>query len=415
MQAERVAIIAVGTELLDGGRVDTNGPWLSARLRALGFRVVGRLVVPDDVSAIQAGLAFFRDRADVVIVTGGLGPTHDDVTREAVAGWLGRAVVEDADWRRRMEADLGVRGVSLPPIVFRMAQVVEGAEVLPNPVGAAPGQWIEAGDRVYVLLPGPPPELQGVYQAHLEERLRRRGPQTPPKSVLLRTSGVPESRIAERVQAVLDRSDVAWSILPGPARVDLEVRWVGPGDESVWRQLLERLRQALGDDLYAEGDVAIEQVVGQRLRERHQTLATAESCTGGLLGHRITNVPGSSDYYLRGYVAYSNEAKVDLLGVDPEAIRRHGAVSEPVARQMAEGARRRGGTDWAVAITGIAGPTGGTPEKPVGTVHIAVAGPDGTTHQRFQFRGTRELIKEQSVQTALDLLRRRLSDRQMGR
>ncbi|GBC84213.1 CinA-like protein [bacterium HR11] len=408
MQAKRVAIIAVGTELLDGGRVDTNGPWLSARLRALGFTVVGRLVVPDDVSAIQAGLAFFRDRADVLIVTGGLGPTHDDVTREAVAGWLGRAVVEDADWRRRMEADLAARGLSLPPMVFRMAQVVEGAEVLPNPVGAAPGQWIEVGGHVYILLPGPPPELQGIYQAHLEERLRRRAPQPPPKSVLLRTSGVPESRIAERVQAILDRSDVAWSILPGPARVDLEVRWTGPGDESVWEQLLERLRQALGEDLYAEGDVSIEAVVGQRLRDRRQTLATAESCTGGLLGHRITNVPGSSDYYMRGYVAYSNEAKVDLLGVDPEAIRQYGAVSEPVARQMAEGARRRAGTDWAVAITGIAGPTGGTPEKPVGTVHIAVAGPDGTTHRRFQFRGTRELIKEQSAQMALDLLRRRL-------
>lgn len=408
MQAGRVAIIAVGTELLDGGRVDTNGPWLSARLRALGFTVVGRLVVPDDVPAIQEGLAFFRDRADVIIVTGGLGPTHDDVTREAVAGWLGRAVVEDADWRRRMEADIAARGISLPPMVFRMAQVVEGAEVLPNSVGAAPGQWIEAGDRVYVLLPGPPPELQGIYQAHLEERLRRLAPPVPPRSVLLRTSGVPESRIAERVQAILDRSDVTWSILPGPARVDLEVRWTGPDDEAAWHQLLKRLRQALGEDLYAEGDIPIEAVVGQRLRDRRQTLATAESCTGGLLGHRITNVSGSSAYYMRGYVAYSNEAKVDLLGVDPEAIRQYGAVSEPVARQMAEGARRRAGTDWAVAITGIAGPTGGTPEKPVGTVHIAVAGPDGMTHRRFQFRGTRELIKEQSVQMALDLLRRRL-------
>lgn len=268
MQAGRVAIIAVGTELLDGGRVDTNGPWLSARLRVLGFTVVGRLVVPDDVPAIQEGLAFFQDRADVIIVTGGLGPTHDDVTREAVAGWLGRAVVEDADWRRRMEADIAARGISLPPMVFRMAQVVEGAEVLPNPVGAAPGQWIEAGDRVYVLLPGPPPELQGIYQAHLEERLRRLAPPVPPRSVLLRTSGVPESRIAERVQAILDRSDVTWSILPGPARVDLEVRWTGPDDEAAWHQLLKRLRQALGEDLYAEGDIPIEAVVGQRLRDR---------------------------------------------------------------------------------------------------------------------------------------------------
>ncbi|MCS7312547.1 MAG: competence/damage-inducible protein A [Acidobacteria bacterium] len=408
MPASRVAIVAVGTELLDGGRVDTNGPWLSARLRALGFTVAGRLIVPDDVTAIQEGLTFFRDRADVLIVTGGLGPTHDDVTREAVAGWLGRAVVEDADWRRRMEADIAARGISLPPMVFRMAQVVEGAEVLPNPVGAAPGQWIEAGDRICVLLPGPPAELQGIYQAHLEARLRRLVAQPPLRVVLLRTSGVPESRIAERVQALLDRSDVTWSILPGPARVDLEVRWTGPSDEPAWRHLLERLRQALGDDLYAEGDIPIEQVVGQRLRDRRQTLATAESCTGGLLGHRITNVPGSSEYFLRGYVAYSNEAKVDLLGVDPEAIRQYGAVSEPVVRQMAEGARRRAGTDWAVAITGIAGPTGGTPQKPVGTVHIAVAGPDGTTHRCFQFRGTRELIKEQSVQMALDLLRRRL-------
>ena len=408
MQTLRVAIITGGTELLDGGRVDTNGPWLSARLRAMGLSVVGRLVVPDDVPAIQAGLTFFRDRADVIIVTGGLGPTHDDVTREAVAGWLGRAVVEDVEWRRRMEADIAARGVSLPPMVFRMAQVVEGAEVLPNPVGAAPGEWIEVEGRVYVLLPGPPPELQGVYEAHLEARLRRRVTHPPPRRVLLRTSGVPESRIAERVQALLDRSDVTWSILPGPARVDLEIRWTGSDDESAWRRLLERLRQVLGDDLYAEGDVSIEEVVGQRLRDRGQTLATAESCTGGLLGHRITNVAGSSAYYMRGYVAYSNAAKVDLLGVDPEAIRRYGAVSEPVARQMAEGARQRAGTDWAVAITGIAGPTGGTPEKPVGTVHIAVAGPDGTTHRRFQFRGTRELIKEQSVQMALDLLRRRL-------
>ncbi len=408
----RAALIAVGTELLTGLRNDTNGVWLARALRRLGYTVVGRWIVPDADTAVQEALHAATRVAGVIVLTGGLGPTDDDRTREAVAAFLGRALEEAPTVRTRILAYYSERSATPPPIVLRMARVIAGAEVLPNPVGAAPGMWIDARDRVYILLPGPPAELQAVFEPAVRERLQQRATWPLPRWALFRTVGCPEVDIAERVKRIVDAyPGVEWSILPAPAQVDVELRMDAP-DDSTWSRLLADVRIALGDDCYAEEDIPIEAVIGRLLRQRGHTLAVAESCTGGLIGHRITNVPGSSEYFMQGYVVYSNAAKVALLGVDPDTLQRFGAVSEPVAVQMAKGARTRAQVTWAVAVTGIAGPTGGTPQKPVGTVHIAVAGPSGTVHQKFRFNGTREQIKWQSAQMALDMLRRRLLHRE---
>ena len=407
-----VGLLIVGDELMRGVRVDTNSAWLSRRLARLGLAVSYRVTVGDRAEALAEALEFLQTRVPTVIVTGGLGPTHDDITREAVAAHLGLDLVEHAPTAARIEAFYRRRNLSPPPEVFRMAQVIDGAEVFPNPVGAAPGLAVERRGRRVILLPGPPGELHAVFEQGVRPYLEARLNLAPPRTHVFRTAGLRESQVAECVRAVRDRYPrVRLSILPSPGQVDLELLAEPSLDAETWPRILAAYREALGPAVFTEDRRELEDVVGDLLIEQGRTLAVAESCTGGLLGHRVTNRPGSSAYFMRGVVAYSNQAKVDLLGVPEALIRAHGAVSEPVARAMAEGFRQRAGVDWCLAVTGIAGPTGGTPEKPVGTVHIAAAGPAGTHHEVHRFTGTREQIKWESAQAALNLLRLRLMEK----
>ncbi len=407
-----IGILVVGSELLRGSRIDTNSAWLGHQLMTLGFNVPIRIVIGDDRRAIVKALNLLMNEVNTAIITGGLGPTHDDLTREAVSDWLGYALIEHEETRKRIEQLYQIRGRTPPSDVFRMARVIEHARVLPNSVGVAPGQWIEAGIHTLILLPGPPAELQQVFKDHVRPRLIEAVGAHSVRFHRFRTAGLPESEVAQRLKPMMEtHRDINFSILPSPAQVDVEIIYSVPSgkiSDANWHEILTQIKQALGSAFFGEGDETLESVVGKHLRQRAHTLATAESCTGGLLGHRITAVPGSSGYFMGGLIVYSNEAKIESLKVDADLIQTHGAVSEPVARAMAENVRRIFGTTWGIGITGIAGPTGGTPDKPVGTVHIAVAGPTETDHHQFRFHGNRDQIKWQSTQLALDMLRRHL-------
>lgn len=399
----------IGDELMHGIRNDTNGTWLSHELTALGFDVVLRITVGDNLERIMEALHRLKKLAAMIIITGGLGPTHDDVTREAVAQFLKVPLVEHPETHDKITTFYDQRGIKPPPLVMKMAQVLDGAEVFANFVGVAPGQWWQGSGHTFILLPGPPAELQGLFLEAIKPRLMHWIAWEPPRMHRFRIAGLRESQTAAIIESIRSRyPEIQLSILPSPGQVDLELSSNAELAKERFQQAIEEFRKVLGIHIFTEIDEQLEDVIGRMLAERKQTLAVAESCTGGLLGHRITNHPGSSEYFMQGVVVYSNEAKVKILGVLPEVLEQYGAVSEPTAKAMAEGLRIRAETDWAVAITGIAGPTGGSPEKPVGTVHVAVSGPQFTHHHVYGFTGTREQIKWESTQVALDMLRRAL-------
>lgn len=393
----RAEVITIGNELITGLVVDSNSSYLGRRLTELGFRVVRITSVGDDPGEMER--AFRQVDSDVVVVTGGLGPTPDDRTRDVFAEVVGRRLVLDEEVLDGIRKSFAHRGMEMPRSNFRQAMVPEGAEVLPNRWGTAPGLHVQADGRHFFLLPGVPREMKGMFEESVVPVLRKLSGRAI-NFVLLRTTGISESALYEKLSD-LDIDKVAF--LPGLEGVDLRVMWE-EGEDSA--ELIEEIRRRAGEFVYAEGEEGIEEVVGRLLRERSWRIATAESCTGGLIGHRITEVPGSSDYFERGVVAYSNRAKVELLGVPEELIRRHGAVSHQVAEAMAEGIRDRAGVEVGLGVTGIAGPTGGTPQKPVGLVYIGVATPEGTQAQEFRFLGERSQIKFRTSQAALDMVRR---------
>lgn len=402
-----IEIIAVGTELLSTRFRDTNSLYLTDRLADLGLPVVRRTIVGDQGPGLEASLRRALDFSDLVLVSGGLGPTGDDLTREAAAAALGRGLLYRPDLLAAMESRFLLRGQAMPEPNRRQAWIVEGAEVLANDAGTAPGQWIEAGRSRLVLLPGPPRELQSVFEAGVIPRLSGWARPGFVRTVI-RSTGLPESEVEARLEGLYPDSDSrVLTVLASPGRVDLHL---AAESSALLEELAGRIRERLGPAVYGGDGIDLEDVVIGMLIRTVSTLATAESCTGGLLAHRLTNVPGSSRAYLGGYVTYGNEAKVRDLGLDPDLIASRGAVSEEAARAMAEGARSRLGSDWALALTGIAGPDGGTPDKPVGLVHIALAGRSGTEAERRVFPGRRDAVKTQASQRALDLLRRRLMD-----
>lgn len=410
-------ILAIGTELLTPYRTDTNSLYLTARLNELGIDVISKTAVGDDVRALESALTRALQDADVVITSGGLGPTSDDVTREAVSAVLDRPMVEDPAIVQQLRERFAKRFRSMPEINRRQAMVPRGAIVLPNLRGSAPGLMIEHGNKVVVLLPGPPRELEPMFEAAVWERLAARAAGRRLRRRVIKIAGQPESAVDHIAAPIYEPLaqlpvPVSTTILASPGQVELHLSARGADVAVLDAQLddaVEQLQAALGDSVFSTDGRAIEVVVGEALRARGLTLALAESCTGGLVTGRLTDVPGSSAYIVGGIVAYANDVKRDVLGVPADVLEAHGAVSEPVANAMADGARRVLKADLGVAVTGIAGPDGGTVEKPVGTVCFSVSGPgERITTLTRAVPGDRQLIRQWSVMVALDLVRRAL-------
>ncbi len=402
----RVELITTGSELLLGFTVNTHVNYVARELDKLGFRLQRQTTVADDRIEMRNVLAEALQRADVILVTGGLGPTSDDFTRDVAAELLGRALHRDEAVMAAIRERARWRGFTPPESIFVQALVPAGARVLPNRNGTAPGLAMEHADRLLVLLPGPPRELKPMFEESVRPLLREHcGPQPRTDCRVLKVVGLGESQVEERIAARLkDLPDLELGYCARPGEV--EVRIIGPD----LAEAEQRIRTALGDHLYGSGDDRLEEVVIRQLGAAGKTLAVAESCTGGLIASRLTNVSGASRVLLNGWVTYSNESKARDLGVRPETLNQHGAVSEETAREMAEGARQRSGAAIAIATTGIAGPTGDTPEKPVGLVYIALAVARGTTVQRHTLTFDRETFKYYASQIALDLVRRELRE-----
>lgn len=411
-------IIAVGSELLGWSRLDTNSLFITEQLATLGIDVKGKSVVGDDRERLRAVFTESLRRSDLVILTGGLGPTDDDLTREVVADALALPMSEDLEITATIARRFSRRGLEMPAVNRRQAMVPRGATPLPNPLGSAPGLFIEAEGKVVVLLPGPPRELQPMLTALCERGLlvARAGADRVFK-VSVFTTQRSESHVEELVQPIYSRwrdekPPIETTILATPGQVELHLS-LRAADEAAAMKRLEAARQqlvaVLGDSAFTTDGRPLHRLVGDMLRDRRLTLAAAESCTGGLFLERLTGVPGSSDYVAGGIVAYTNTLKTTLLGVEPALLEQHGAVSEPVAAAMAEGMRERSRAEVSIAITGIAGPGGGSPEKPVGTVVIAVLAPGRPMSIRtHSFPGGREHVRFQATQAALDTLRRLL-------
>lgn len=408
-------IIAVGSEMLTPHRSDTNSLAVTARLNDLGIQVRVKAVVGDDRANLTAVFMQARARADLVVLMGGLGPTSDDLTREVVADALGRRLAEDPAIVESIRRRFASRGLRMPDVNRKQAMVPHGAAPLANPNGTAPGIWIDDGDRGVLLLPGPPRELEPMMERFAREVLATRVGEERLYRRVVKITGRTESQIEEIAHPVYSQwshadPPIGTTILGMPGQIELHFS-VRSGDASWAQARLEgcvaQVSAILGADIFSVDDRALEEVVGEVLRARGLTIAVAESCTGGLITSRLTDVPGSSAYVLAGIVGYSNDAKVDLVGVPASLIASHGAVSEPVAISMAEGARSRAGAAIGVGVTGIAGPGGATPEKPVGTVAVAVAGPGAECRARtYRFPGGRTLVKFQASQAALDQVRR---------
>ena len=414
----RAEIIAVGSELLTPEKADTNSLLITERLNEIGIPIHVKAVVGDDRADLESLLIHALTRSDLIVITGGLGPTDDDLTREAVATALGLVLDIDERIVERIQARFASRGLRMPGINRRQAQVPRGATVIENPNGTAPGLLIERDGRIVVLLPGPPREMQGMLDAVIRDRLSAWAGAVRLFRRTLRVVGRTESHTEEAVAPAY----AAWASGPVPisttilasyGQIELHLT-ARAADAAAAAAALDRAaadaQARLGLDLYSTDGRLLEEVVGQLLRDRGQRIGVAESCTGGLLASRLTDVPGSSDYVEQGVVAYSNESKAASLGVASELIAAHGAVSEPVAAAMAAGICARARIDIGVGITGIAGPGGGTPNKPVGTVCVAVERPRlGSARTRvrtFRFVGGRGLVRSQAVHAALDMVRR---------
>jgi nicotinamide-nucleotide amidase len=412
----RAAILAVGSEMLTPSRIDTNSLFITEQLNTLGIEVVFKAIVGDDRDELAGMFRVALERVDLLVCSGGLGPTDDDLTREAAAAVLGRALKEDDEITSRIRERFTRRGVEMPEINRRQAMVPEGGLVIENPNGSAPGLWLEHDGRVVLLLPGPPRELRPMLTSLVAGPLAMRGAGLSLVRRIIRITGRTESHTEEAVKPLY----VRWAAAPipiaatilaslGQVELHLSARAASRADANAALETAVREVQAvLGADVYSTDGRALEQVVGELLADRGMRIALAESCTGGLITSRLTDVPGSSRYIDQSVVTYSNDAKVSLLNVPAELIDAHGAVSEPVALAMAEGMRARAAADVAVGVTGIAGPAGGSPEKPVGTVAIAAVTAAATRSRVFRFVGERDMVKFQASQAALDMVRRML-------
>ncbi len=413
----KLEVLTIGTELLLGYTVDTNAAELGRALAAAGAEITRRTTVPDRPDAIRAAVAEALERTGFVVATGGLGPTRDDMTKTVVAELFGKRLVLDPGLLAGLEARFQRLGRAMPAINRAQAEIPEGATILPNARGTAPGLWVEdPRGRIVVLLPGVPREMRGLLVEQVLPRLVQR--QGAERRVVLsrtvRTTGVPESALAERVGPIEPEiAPLTLAYLPSVDGVDLRVTAWGlaaPEAETRLAAVVERLKAAVGDHAYGEDGADLAAVVLEALRRGRHRLGVAESCTGGMVAERITNIPGASDTFVGGVVAYADVIKTAALKVPLDILAAHGAVSEETVRAMAEGAQRLFSADASVAVTGIAGPSGGTPDKPVGTVWLAARVHTTTRAVKRVLPGDRDEIRRRSAQAVLDLLRRLLAE-----
>jgi nicotinamide-nucleotide amidase len=405
-------IIAIGSEMLTSQRIDTNSLYITDQLNALGVEVRRKLIIGDDRALLTDAVRSALTHAGIVILTGGLGPTEDDVTRQAVADALNRELVFSEEICDAIKERFRRRQRKMAEINKRQAYVVAGAEVLPNTKGTAPGQWIVNDGRVVILLPGPPGELKPLFANECVPRLTRLLPAQVIRARFYRVTGFTESDLDALIAPVYTKyANPSTTILASPGDIHIHLRARCGSAEDAERLLAEvgdPIEALLGRHLFSRNGEPLEGIVGALLRERGATLSIAESCTGGMVGQRITSIAGSSDYFVGGFVTYTDGMKTDLLGVDAALISQHTAVSKEVAAAMAEGARARTGSTFAISITGEAGPESST-GAPVGTIFVGFAGPDGQPEAlRFAMPGDRPRIRGFATQAALDLLRRRL-------
>ncbi|OFV87680.1 MAG: competence/damage-inducible protein A [Acidobacteria bacterium RBG_16_68_9] len=409
----RAFILSTGDELIAGRTVDTNGAYIADKLAAVGIDVLGILTVGDYPDRLARAWRHAMQQAEVIISTGGLGPTADDLTTETVAAVTDRGLTLNTEVADRIRQMFTAMNRPMPENNLKQARFPEGAVIIPNALGTAPGFRMafasEWGPRQLVVMPGVPREMKLMIEEHVLPWLRAtRGGDEVYLSHTFQTFGVSESALDQMVAGAIDPAEGRVAFRAAFPQISVRVTVHGPPGQAPARleAAAARLRERVRDYCYGEGDTSMEEVVGRLLVQRGATVAVGESCTGGLIGHRLTNVPGSSAYLVGGVVAYSNAVKVAVLGVSAETLERHGAVSTEVAAEMAAGARRLTGATLGLATTGIAGPEGGTPEKPVGTVCIALAAAAQTYTQRYQLWGTREWIKVLTSQIALDWVRR---------
>ena len=409
----KACILAIGSEMLTPFRVDTNSLFITERLNTIGYDVRMKAVVADDIGELARVIDGALTWADLIVITGGLGPTEDDLTRDAVARVLAIPLEVDETIVDRLRERFARRGMTMPEINRRQAMVPHGADVLPNPNGTAPGLWLEKGGAALLLLPGPPREMKPMLEAVISGRLAPKSQGSGLFRRVLKITGRAESDVDAQASPVYGAwaaraVPISTTILAvlGQIELHLTVQAASKADaDAALDAAVLELQTALGPSVYSIDGRGLEQVVGDLLREHGLTVAVAESCTGGLLMSRLTDVPGSSAYADRGVVCYSNQSKTDLVGVPDSLIQEHGAVSEAVAKAMAEGIRSRARTNVGIGITGIAGPGGGSPDKPVGTVAIAVAMDADVRVRTFQFIGPREMVKFQATQSALNMTR----------
>jgi nicotinamide-nucleotide amidase len=409
-------IIAVGSELLTPFRQDTNSLYLTEKLNSLGVEVAFKTIVGDNLKNLVRVATTALSRADILMFIGGLGPTEDDLTREAVAETLNLQLRRDPKIVEAIERRFTERGWKMSSNNVKQADVITGATVLHNANGTAPGQWIsgrsDGKEKIIVLLPGPPHELTALFESAVSERLRAKVSKQFIASRVLKITGMGESACDARVAPIYKRfTDVDTTILAAPGEIQLHLRTRGESNEAAdsrLDELVNLLEAELGDFVYSDNGDSLEQIVSYFLQMRNATLSVAESCTGGLVAERLTSISGSSRYFIGGAVTYSNELKVQMADVPQDLIDVYGAVSEPVAKALAEGIRKRCGTTLGLGITGVAGPTGGTAEKPVGLVFHALSSETGTEVIKRTFPGDRARIRLFASQQALDMVRRRL-------
>jgi nicotinamide-nucleotide amidase len=417
--AKHAEIIAIGSELLTPQRTDTNSLTVTEHLNMLGVEVASKHVIGDDRNRLTEAIRAATVRSHIVILTGGLGPTEDDVTRDAAAAALGRKLFLSVEQEAVLINRFRQLNRPMAPNNIRQAYLIEGAEAMPNPHGTAPGQFISTDRGALALLPGPPRELKPMVVNELVPRLR---PVLPPQVIKVRSfriAGMGESDLDALISPVYTKyTNPATTILSAPGDLFVHLRAQAETEkdaDALLREVGSPIAELLGDKVYTEDEEeSLEHVVARLLRKQRATVATAESCTGGLIAYRLTELGGSSDYFLAGYVTYSEGQKQQTLGVPKELIQKHTAVSEPVAAAMAEGARSRSGATYALSATGYAGPSGGTEFNPVGTVYLGIAGPDGTRVLRYRHGMDRYRVRMLAAQNALDLLRKTLLQKNAG-
>ncbi|MBZ5724455.1 MAG: competence/damage-inducible protein A [Acidobacteriia bacterium] len=405
-------IIAVGSEMLSGGRVDTNSLFLTGELNNLGVEVVTKCVIGDDRERLADAVHRAFARSAIVILSGGLGPTEDDITREAVAQALDRRLVYRAEIAEALARRFAQARRQMAEVNKRQAFLIEGAALLPNDRGTAPGQWVEESGRVVMLLPGPPYELKAMFERQCLPRLARMVPHQAIRTLFLRVAGMAESDLDQLVAPVYKKyENPVTTILAANSDIQIHLRARCATEaqaDALLAEVAGPMELLLGDRLYSRNGDPLEVVVGDLLRKQRATVSVAESCTGGMLGERFTAAAGSSDYFLGGFITYTNAMKVELLGVPPEMLAEFGAVSREIAEAMALGARRRTGSTYALAVTGVAGPDSGGESAPVGTAYVAIADASGTQVVHRRFLSDRTRVRVFTTQMALDLLRRRI-------